>query len=166
MTDGCGDAQHVRAQKVFGIQRSSQTQSWRFVKSSISYTSGLKNSTHSFPRRHCKFASESTIVDWENFVRDICRENFLRHPVAIGGVGHVVEIDESAWTKRKYNRGCVASTRWVFEGADRDTGKCFAALVERHDATTLLPIIRGGVTERLSSQNWFEHPQIFLRISY
>ena len=56
---------------------------------------------HSFLRRHCKFANESIIVDRKNFVRDICGEYFLRHPAAIGGMGRIVEIDESACTKRK-----------------------------------------------------------------
>ena len=97
--------------------------------------------SHAMLRRHCNFASESTIVDWKNFVRDICGEYFLRHPVAIGGVGHIVEIDESAWTKRKYNRGRTVSNQWVFGGIDRDTRECFAVLVDRRDAATLLPII-------------------------
>ena len=69
--------------------------------------------SHSFLRRHCKFASESTIVDWKKFVRDICGEYFLRHPAVIGGVGHIVEIDGSVWSKRKYNQGRAVSTRWV-----------------------------------------------------
>ena len=80
--------------------------------------------SHSFLRRHCKFVSESTIVDWKNFVRDICGEYFLRHPAIIGGVGHIVEIDESAWTKRKYNQGRALSTRWVFGSVNRDTSEC------------------------------------------
>ena len=97
--------------------------------------------SHSFLRRHCKFAGESTIVDWKNFVRDICGEYFWRHPTVIGGIGHTVEIDESVWTKRKYNRGRVVSNQWVFGGNDRDTRECFAVLMERRDAATLLPII-------------------------
>ena len=84
--------------------------------------------SHSFLRRHCKFVSESTIVDWKNFVRDICGEYFLRHPAVIGGVGHIVEIDESGWTKRKYNRGRALSTRWVFGSVNRDTDECFVLL--------------------------------------
>ncbi|CAF1282430.1 unnamed protein product [Didymodactylos carnosus] len=98
--------------------------------------------THDFLRRHCKFASESTIVDWKNFLRDTCAEHFLRHPGVIGGVGHVVEIDESAWTKRKYNRGRVVGNQWVFGGIDRDTRECFAVTVDRRDPRTLLPIIQ------------------------
>ena len=74
-------------------------------------------------------------------MRDICGECFFKQLAVIGGVGHVVEIDERAWTKRKYGRGRAASTRWIFGGVARDTGEYFAVLQERRDATTLSPII-------------------------
>ena len=61
--------------------------------------------SHVFLERHCQLKSDTTIVDWKNFMRDICVEYRIKHPSNIGGVGHIVEIDESAWTKRKYNRG-------------------------------------------------------------
>lgn len=108
----------------------------------LMYFWSQKLDSHSFLRRHCDFASESTIVDWKNFVRDICAEYFIKHPQIIGGVGHIVEIDESAWTKRKYNRGRQVSNQWVFGGIDRDTRECFAVLVDQRDANTLIPIIQ------------------------
>ncbi len=49
--------------------------------------------------------SSRTMVDWYNFPRDVCAQYFLDHPVVVGGVGKVVEIDESKFGKRKYNRG-------------------------------------------------------------
>ncbi|CAF1629088.1 unnamed protein product [Didymodactylos carnosus] len=101
--------------------------------------------TYDFLQRQCNFGSKSTIADWKNFLRDVCAEHFLRHPAEIGGVGHVVEIDESSWTKRKFNRGRVIKNQWVFGGIDRDTRECFAVLVERRDAATLLPIIQQHV---------------------
>lgn len=75
-------------------------------------------------------------------MRDGCAEYFLKHPQVIGGVGHIVEIDESAWTKRKYNRGRQVSNQWVFGGIDRATRECFAVLVDQRDANTLIPIIQ------------------------
>ena len=104
----------------------------------LMYFWSQKLDSHHFLRRHCRFASESTIVDWKNFMRDVCGESFLRHPQVIGGVRHVVEIDESAWTKRKYNRGRQVSNQWVFGGIDRDTRECFAVLVDHRDANTLI----------------------------
>ncbi len=109
--------------------------------------------SHSFLCRHFKFASEqspsgprfldrdlhrsspadstsgSTIVDWKNFVREIYGEYFSTQPAVIEGIGHIVEIDESAWTKRKQNQGCQVSNQWVFDGIDRDIRDCFAVLV-------------------------------------
>ena len=93
-------------------------------------------------RRNCRMASSATIVDWKNFMRDLCGEYFTRHPAKIGGVGHVVEIGESAWTKRKYNRGRRVLNKWVFGGIARDTRECFAVVVDRRDAASLLPIVR------------------------
>ena len=50
--------------------------------------------------RECRIASEAC-VNWRNFVRDIYGEYFIRHPLRIGGPGHVVEIDESAFCVAK-----------------------------------------------------------------
>ena len=63
--------------------------------------------------RECKIASE-TIVKWRNFVRDVYGEYFVGNPLRIGGPGHVVEIDESAFVRRKHNVGRVVNTQWVF----------------------------------------------------
>ena len=49
--------------------------------------------------------SEPTGVDWFNFIRDVCAEYFKQNPVVIGGPGIEVEIDESKFGRRKYNRG-------------------------------------------------------------
>ena len=50
--------------------------------------------------RECRMASEA-IVNWRNYVEDIFTECFIRHPLQIGGPGHTVEIDESAFLRRK-----------------------------------------------------------------
>ena len=57
----------------------------------------------SFLRRHCKFASELTIVGWKNFVRGLCGKYFLRYLAVIRVVGNVAEIDESGWTEREWS---------------------------------------------------------------
>ena len=36
--------------------------------------------------------SNSTIVDWKSFLRDICAEHFIDNPVQLGGPGMTVEI--------------------------------------------------------------------------
>ncbi|XP_046395111.1 uncharacterized protein LOC124162577 [Ischnura elegans] len=55
----------------------------------------------------------------------------------IGGPGHIVEIDESAFGRRKYNRGRMTRTTWVLGGIDRGTRETFLCHVDRRDASTL-----------------------------
>ena len=64
-------------------------------------------------------------VDWKRFLRDICAEHFIRHPLRIGGPGVTVEIDKSVFTRRKYNRGRMVMVP-----------------VDQRNADTLLPIIQ------------------------
>ena len=86
--------------------------------------------------------SQHTFVDWKMFLRDVCGEYFVAHPVRIGGVGHTVQIDESVFTRRKYNRGRMIREQWVFGGIDTQTKAGFMVPVDRRDAATLLPIIQ------------------------
>ena len=81
-------------------------------------------------------------VDWYNFIRDSCAQYFIGHPSIIGGPGVEVEIDESKFGKRKYNRGRQVEGHWVLGETERITGECFLVEVEHRDATTLLPLIQ------------------------
>ena len=82
-----------------------------------------------------------TAVDWYNFIGDVCAEHFQHHPVEIGGPGIEVEIDESKFGRRKYNRGRWQEGHWVFGGVERISGKSFLVEVQQRDANTLIPII-------------------------
>ena len=99
---------------------------------------------------------EHTIVDWFNFLRDVCAQYFIDHPTTIGGPGSIVEIDESKFGRRKYNRGRYVDGHWVFGGIERGTGDCFMVEVADRSASTLLPIIfthvRPGTT--IISDEW------------
>ncbi|KCZ80721.1 hypothetical protein H312_01884, partial [Anncaliia algerae PRA339] len=59
--------------------------------------------------------SNHTIVDWLNLFREICLGHFLRHPILIGGPGHVIEIDECQLMRRRHNIGhiVVVAGSWV-----------------------------------------------------
>jgi len=56
--------------------------------------------------------------------------------------GHTVEIDESAFVRRKYNVGHEVKTQWVFGGIDVATKDAFLVAVEKRDAATLLPVLQ------------------------
>jgi len=54
----------------------------------------------------------------------------MHNPVPLGGVGEVVEIDESKFGKRKYHRGKRVEGTWVFGGYQRSNGRVFMVPVD------------------------------------
>ena len=86
------------------------------------------------------------------FHRDICSWKLLNvPPKQIGGVSHKVRIDESALTKRKYNRGKVIKrnkekkTTWILGMLDTTTMESVILYVEKRDKCTLLSEIQRHV---------------------
>ena len=63
----------------------------------------------------------ATIVDWKQFCRDVTVEYFLNNPFQLGVIGSIVEINESIFTRRKYNRGRLQPEQWVFGGYEAAT---------------------------------------------
>jgi transposase-like protein len=63
----------------------------------------------------------------------------------IGGLGHIVQLDESCFGKRKYNVGRNGNQVWVFGGIDTTTGSFFARIVPNRKVETLGPVIRSFV---------------------
>ena len=53
----------------------------------------------------------------------------------------IVEIDESLFARRKYNRGHVVAEQWIMGGCDVQAKHGFLVPVPRRDAGTLLQII-------------------------
>ena len=39
--------------------------------------------------------NKNTVVDWNNYLREVCAADLLRNHIAIGGPNTTVEIDES-----------------------------------------------------------------------
>ena len=106
--------------------------------------------------------STKTAVDWYNFVRDVCAQYYIDHPAVIGGPNVEVEIDESKFGKRKYNRGRTVDGHWVFGGVERITGECFLVEVQQRDAATLLPIVQNFVRPGsiVYSDEWAAYNQL------
>ena len=86
--------------------------------------------------------SSATVVQWYLYFRDICSWKLLQAPIVLGGVGTVVQIDESVMVRSKYHRGRHRRQRWVFGVYDPQQRQGYIQLVPRRDATTLLPIIQ------------------------
>uniref|UniRef100_A0A914DIJ2 ISXO2-like transposase domain-containing protein n=1 Tax=Acrobeloides nanus TaxID=290746 RepID=A0A914DIJ2_9BILA len=97
--------------------------------------------------------SSNTVVDWKNFCRDIAAEYCLNYKPKLGGPNVIVEIDETLWMKRKYERGRLfAKQVWVYGGVERGDFGCFMkelkddqGLSLPRNAETLLPILQDQV---------------------
>ncbi|KAI6647651.1 hypothetical protein LOD99_8616 [Oopsacas minuta] len=86
--------------------------------------------------------SPNTVVDWNNFVRDICIEDLIINQEPIGGLGIVMEIDESKFVRRIFNRGRLLTGQWVFSMYQQGTDNVLMIQVPHRSGATLLPIIQ------------------------
>jgi transposase-like protein len=86
--------------------------------------------------------STATVVDWSSFCREVTFDGMVHNAEPLGGPGRTVEIDESKFGKRKYNRGHRVEGKWVFGGVERETGICFMIPVDHRGKDILLAIIK------------------------
>ena len=79
-----------------------------------------------------------------DFINGIDWEDCVEYDVGqIGGPGIEVQIDESAFGRRKHNRGHEVETKWVFGGVEEtDERRCFLLEVEDRTMATLEPLIQ------------------------
>ena len=93
--------------------------------------------------RELHIGSGHTVIDWLNFAREVCVSVLERESEPIGGPGTIVEIDESKFGKRKYNRGRQVDGAWIFGGIERhNPERCFLVRVPDRSAATLIPLIK------------------------
>ena len=102
-----------------------------------------------------------TVIDWCNFLREACEEWIVRHPVELGGLDDdgypiEVEIDESKFFHRKYQRGEWREGHWVFGAVERGSNKCLLTEVEDRRAATLERIVQRWILPgtRIISDAW------------
>ena len=113
------------------------------------YWSTHPSSTLAKVQTETNIHSVATIIDYYNFFRDICQQWALRIQVnkRLGGLGRVIEIDESKLFHAKYNRGDMLGRTydWVFGMLERGTNKVRFFHVADRTAATLLPTIAANV---------------------
>ena len=105
-----------------------------------------------FVQLQLNIGSPETLVDWYNYCREVCLCSLEDCLEQIGGNNIIVEIDESKFGKRKYNRGKRVEGQWVFGGIEKENKeKCFMVCVQERSAATLIPII---YCSRLHNHFW------------
>ena len=96
-----------------------------YIDSITSYEQ-IKNKT--FDERELELSCE-TVSDWLMYLREVQLEALIRHSTnKIGGANCTVEIDESKFGERKYNRGRLVEGQWVLGGICRESDEIFMAL--------------------------------------
>uniref|UniRef100_A0A0L8GRY1 ISXO2-like transposase domain-containing protein n=1 Tax=Octopus bimaculoides TaxID=37653 RepID=A0A0L8GRY1_OCTBM len=85
------------------------------------------------------------VVDWNNYLREVCAAHILANPRVIGGPNMTVEINKSVFTKRKNCIGCQLLNSGFLESA-----------------TTLLPIIEDNIRlgTTIISDEWSAYKHI------
>ncbi|KAG0426477.1 hypothetical protein DMUE_5965 [Dictyocoela muelleri] len=79
----------------------------------------------------------------ENKIKMYNRNSLLK----MGGIGKIVEVDESLIASSKYGKGRFPEQTWVFGIVERETGKCFIKVIEDRKRATLEKIITSIVRE-------------------
>lgn len=117
--------------------------------------------------------NKNTATDWSKFLRELVEEAVLQPPQGedkmIGGKGVIVEIDESKFGKRKYNRGHRVVGIWVFGGIERlycvdedgseraYAGRFFATSVPDRKWDTLVEHVMGWIRPGSSIPTHTQH---------
>lgn len=82
------------------------------------------------------------MVNIASFCREIIYDEIINNGECLGGEGKTVEIDESKFGRRKYNRGKRVEGQWVFGMLERESGKVVMVPVDKRNRFTLIPIIK------------------------
>lgn len=94
----------------------------------------------SFLVKHLKLSTK-TIVKMNNAFRLICLIDYERNFQPMGGIGSVVEVDESRFgpgdSSKRSKKGF-----WVLGGLERNTKRKFAIIVNNRNSTTLTDSIK------------------------
>ena len=101
------------------------------------------------------------MVEKRRGLRVLCALDVAESTACLGGLDAngqplEVEIDESCFTKRKFNRGRLRNMKWVFGAYERLSGRCFLVPILNRTAETLINIIRSRILpgSRIISDGW------------
>ena len=60
---------------------------------------------------------KNAVIDWNNYLREVCADTLINNPVIIGGPNMTVEIDESLFSRCKNNARRVTTTVGIWRNS-------------------------------------------------
>jgi IS1 family transposase len=100
-------------------------------------------------------------------MRDVCVNWMENLDIQLGGFDEdgspiIVEIDETVYCKRKYNRGWMQRSQWVFGAIERGTHHCYLEAVSNRRQEVLLPLIEKWILpgSHIMSDGWNAYQNI------
>uniref|UniRef100_A0A5S6QWW7 Uncharacterized protein n=1 Tax=Trichuris muris TaxID=70415 RepID=A0A5S6QWW7_TRIMR len=75
---------------------------------------------------------------------EIVAVTLMRNQVTVGVAGLTVQLDETVYSKRKYNQWRSYPQQWVFGGVCLEAGDCF--MMPDRSSATLISAIRQNAT--------------------
>ena len=86
--------------------------------------------------------SNNTVIDWNNFCREICIAYCETNFKKLRGPGKTVEVDKAKFGKRKCNKGCVIDGTSVFSGLEGESKDIFFVAIKDRTKETLTALIK------------------------
>ena len=112
-----------------------------------------------------------TVSSLTHLAREAICYYLVQNKEKIGGLNDdgnrkIVEIDESKFFKRKYNRGRYTHEQWFVGGIERGTRKCFIIPVANRNAQTIATIISKNVHPgtRIITDQWRAYGKAILEM--
>ncbi|CEF61423.1 Hypothetical protein SRAE_0000054700 [Strongyloides ratti] len=87
----------------------------------------------------------STVVAWNSYLKEVCLYMEKKEENKIGGKRLTVEVDETLFSRRKYNCGRILPQQWCFGEICRETKECFVGPVANRASETLMKVLKRRV---------------------
>jgi len=119
----------IKTNLFFGLR----TRPWKVLRILDCWMQGINSKHISFFTRLSMKAVRNVLKRLEKVIVPKYYETFNK----IGGKDHIIEIDESKFGKRKYNKGHHVEGVWILGMVDRTTRAIHLVSVDKRDAPTL-----------------------------
>jgi transposase-like protein len=115
--------------------------------------------------------TRQTVSDYCELFREAVFYSYETNRELIGGVdengsGKIVEIDESLFFKRKYNRGRIINGQWYIGGIERGSRKSFIVPVSNRNTETIMRVITENIIPgtKIITDQWRAYNSAFQRM--